>query len=97
MRSGCLFATAELLPHMLLHGCSRRYELPLYVICAPTNLVRESGKRGSSAQLTASGGGAVELPAVAAGAGSAAGSGGGGSPTPDSHPETAPLNQVAVR
>lgn len=74
-----------------------RYELPRYVICEPTNLVREGGK-GSSARRSTSGGGggAVELPAVAAGAAVAAGSG-GSSDNPDSQPETAPLAQVAVR
>lgn len=72
-----------------------RYELPRYVICEPTNLIREGGK-GSSARRSTSGGGAVELPAVAAGAAVAAGSG-GSSDNPDSQPETAPLAQVAVR
>ncbi|PRW57718.1 ubiquitin domain-containing 1-like [Chlorella sorokiniana] len=76
----------------------RKYELPRYVICAPTNLIHEGGK-GSSALRSTSGvsGGAVELPAVAAGAAVAAGSGGSSGGSPDSQPETAPLAQVAVR
>lgn len=74
----------------------RRYELPRYVVCAPTNLVREAGK-DSGARRSTSGGGAVELPAVAAGAAVAAGSGGSSGAGPDSQPETTPPAQVAVR
>lgn len=69
---------------------SRRYELPRFVLCDPSNLSPDPvpGKDGAGPGT----GGQLELPAVA-------GSAATGPSSPDSAhlPEDAPLNQVAVR
>ena len=72
----------------------RKYELPRFVTCDPTNLSRDpgSGRKSGSGRGGSGSGAQLELPAVAACGGSA------GSPdVPRPVLDTAPLNQLAER
>jgi hypothetical protein len=80
----------------------RKYELPRFVTCDPTNLSRDpgggSGRKSGSGRGGSGNGAQLELPAVAAGGSGGGGGGGGGSPdAPNPVLDTAPLNQLAER